>query len=796
MSSVALSAVLDKHIRRLCLDQFPCGKGSWRKDGGGSEAEPVTENTDTLLDLLSCPHSPWHHDEPWSPQAAALQRVAVVQPERLDADFVCSYFRKLRIVDKDLPAEVLQPAGTCAQRQSHLRDLSRKPPQDAKGFGATCQSTARPGPAGHLSAPSPAVPRAGCQPPGIPSRRHPAHRKPVLVCLDLSECDFREQRPLLKALGTLPCLRTLVLEGNPFTLAPSYPGFAVDALPRLSYLDAAWIAPEERHRYRGMANMSHLLVDWASATVCVGVMQGVPDPQLDADPDAPEFPVVSYSYVISFMFFSHQSTAYREVVIGAAAKRQSQGQGQDQGQDQGAEPNQSPNKRTVKETVVVQAAAGSKEQAAFSSVTESRYSTSSQPWADSVDFGDTVTFVVRDLSGFQKFLHQGFSIFIEQEKILSWPFFRNMESQIHQNVINFGAGPAKLPPPVLLQAQHELINYSGFGISVLEMSHRSPEFTQIINKAECLLRELLNIPDNYKVMFLQGGASGQFSGIALNLMGLKEDNCADYIVTGTWSAKAAKEAEKYGKVNIVHPKLDSYTKIPEPSTWNLNPAASYVYYCCNETVHGVEYNFMPETNGVTLVSDMSSNFLSRPVDVSKFGLIYAGAQKNVGCAGVTVVIVREDLIGHAQKECPIILDYKVQAEMKSMYNTPPCFSIYIMCLVLEWIKKSGGAAGMEALNKRKSDLIYDVIESSNGFYVSPVDKACRSRMNIPFRVGKKEGDDALEKEFLNGASKRGMISLKGHRSVGGIRASLYNAVTLQDTKALANYMKEFLKEHQ
>ncbi|XP_019741041.1 leucine-rich repeat-containing protein 43 isoform X2 [Hippocampus comes] len=421
MSSVALSAVLDKHIRRLCLDQFPCGKGSWRKDGGGggSEAEAVTEDTDTLLDLLSCPHSPWHHDEPWSPQAAALQRVAVVQPERLDADFVCSYFRKLRIVDKDLPAEVLQPAGTCAQRQSHLRDLSREPPQDAKGFGAACQPAARPGPAGHLSAPSPAVSRAGCQPSGIPSRRHPAHRKPELVCLDLSECDFREQRPLLKALGTLPCLRTLVLEGNPFTLAPSYPGFAVDALPRLSYLDAAWIAPEERHRYRGMANMSHLLVDWASATVCVGVMQGVPDPQLDADPDAPEFPVVSYSYVISYMFFSHQSTAYREVVIGAAAKRQSQGQGQDQGQDQGAEPIQTPNKRTVKETVVVQAAAGSQEQAAFSY--ESRYSTSSQPWADSVDFGDTVTFVVRDLSGFQKFLHQGFSIFIEQEKILSWP---------------------------------------------------------------------------------------------------------------------------------------------------------------------------------------------------------------------------------------------------------------------------------------------------------------------------------------------------------------------------------------
>ncbi|XP_026198911.1 phosphoserine aminotransferase [Anabas testudineus] len=365
-----------------------------------------------------------------------------------------------------------------------------------------------------------------------------------------------------------------------------------------------------------------------------------------------------------------------------------------------------------------------------------------------------------------------------------------------KQTINFGAGPAKLPQSVLLQAQKELINYSDTGISVLEMSHRSSDFNKILNKTESLLRELLNIPDNYKVMFLQGGGSGQFSAVPLNLIGLKEDSCADYLVTGTWSAKAAKEAEKYGKINVVHPKLNSYTKIPDSSSWTLNPSASYVYYCCNETVHGVEYNFIPETNGVVLVSDMSSNFLSRPVDVSKFGLIFAGAQKNVGCAGVTVVIVREDLIGHALKECPIVLDYKVQAEMNSLYNTPPCFSIYIMALVLEWIKNNGGSAAMETLNKRKSSMIYDIIDASNGFYVCPVEEGCRSRMNVPFRVGKKEGDDALEKEFLDGASKRGMISLKGHRSVGGIRASLYNAVTLEDTEALAAYMKEFLKEHQ
>ncbi|KAM9811037.1 phosphoserine aminotransferase [Neosynchiropus ocellatus] len=341
-----------------------------------------------------------------------------------------------------------------------------------------------------------------------------------------------------------------------------------------------------------------------------------------------------------------------------------------------------------------------------------------------------------------------------------------MEHNNKKHTINFGAGPAKLPQSVLLQAQAELLSYSGLGISVLEMSHRSSDFNKILNKTENLVRELLNVPDNYKVMFLQGGGSGQFSGVPLNLIGLKEARSADYIVTGTWSAKAAKEAEKYGKVNVIHPKLDAYTKIPDPGSWTLNPSASYVYYCCNETVHGVEFNFTPETNGVVLVSDMSSNFLSRPVDVSKFGLIYAGAQKNVGCAGVTVVIVREDLLGHALKECPIIMDYKVQAEMNSLYNTPPCFSIYIMGLVLEWIKNNGGSAAMERLNKKKSSMIYDIINTSEDFYVCPVEAGCRSRMNVPFRVGKKEGDEALEKEFLDGASKLGMISLKGHRSVG------------------------------
>ncbi|XP_073695559.1 phosphoserine aminotransferase [Garra rufa] len=237
-------------------------------------------------------------------------------------------------------------------------------------------------------------------------------------------------------------------------------------------------------------------------------------------------------------------------------------------------------------------------------------------------------------------------------------------------------------------------------------------------------------------------------------------------------------------------------EIPDSSTWSLNPSASYVYYCCNETVHGVEFNFIPDTKGVVLVSDMSSNFLSRPVDVSKFGLIFAGAQKNVGCAGVTVVIVREDLMGKAVKECPIILDYQVQAGNNSLYNTPSCFSIYIMALVLEWIKNNGGADAMERLNIQKSNIIYDIINRSNGFYSCPVEVACRSRMNLTFRIGKKEGDESLEKSFVDGASKLGMISLKGHRSVGGIRASLYNAVTVEDVKALEAYMEEFLKNHQ
>ncbi|XP_074788691.1 phosphoserine aminotransferase isoform X1 [Athene noctua] len=365
-----------------------------------------------------------------------------------------------------------------------------------------------------------------------------------------------------------------------------------------------------------------------------------------------------------------------------------------------------------------------------------------------------------------------------------------------RQVANFGAGPAKLPRSVLLEAQKELVDYKGLGISVLEMSHRTSDFTKILNTAENLMRELLNIPENYKVIFLQGGGSGQFSAVPLNLIGLKEGRHADYVVTGAWSAKAAKEAEKYAKVNIVHPKLGTYTSIPDPSTWNLNPDASYVYYCANETVHGVEFDFVPDVKGAVLVCDMSSNFLSRPVDVSKFGVIFAGAQKNVGCAGVTVVIVREDLLGFALKECPIVLDYKTQATNGSLYNTPPCYSIYIMGLVLEWIKNNGGAAAMDKLSLIKSRLIYDIIDKSNGFYVCPVERKNRSRMNVPFRIGSIKGDETLEKKFLEKAVELNMISLKGHRSVGGIRASLYNAVTVEDVQKLAVFMTSFMQMHQ
>ncbi|TDG52386.1 hypothetical protein AWZ03_001216 [Drosophila navojoa] len=359
-------------------------------------------------------------------------------------------------------------------------------------------------------------------------------------------------------------------------------------------------------------------------------------------------------------------------------------------------------------------------------------------------------------------------------------------------VINFAAGPAKLPEEVLKEVQTNLLNCNGSGISVMEMSHRSSNYAKIQETAIADLRELLNIPQNYKVLLMQGGGTGQFAASALNLIGTT--GTADYVITGSWSAKAAKEAAQYGKVNAVLPKLASYTTVPRQSTWKLDPNAAYVYYCDNETVEGVEFDFVPEVKA-PLVVDMSSNFLSRPIDVSKFGMIYAGAQKNIGPAGVTVIIVREDLIGKHLKVTPSILNFELMDKNSSLLNTPPTFGIYVMGLVFKWIKANGGVAGMSQRSKAKSQFIYNIIDQSNGFYYCPVERQVRSRMNVPFRIGSSTGNEQLEKEFLAKAEAEGMIQLKGHRSVGGIRASLYNAITLEETQKLAKLMLEFYENN-
>ncbi|XP_014245429.1 probable phosphoserine aminotransferase isoform X1 [Cimex lectularius] len=355
--------------------------------------------------------------------------------------------------------------------------------------------------------------------------------------------------------------------------------------------------------------------------------------------------------------------------------------------------------------------------------------------------------------------------------------------------INFGAGPAKLPREVLCKIQNELLDYGNTGMSVMEMSHRSAEYENINNKAQQCVREILNVPDNYKVLFLQGGGTGLFAAVAMNL--INRTGSADYLVTGSWSAKAAKEAAKYGKVNLVLPKTDKYVDVPSQDTWNLDPNASYVYYCANETVHGVEFQFVPDTKGVPLVADMSSNMLSRPVDVKKFGVIFAGAQKNIGPAGVTLVIVREDLLGKPMPVCPTVWDFTVMAKDNSLHNTPPTFCIYVMGEVFDWIKKNGGVEGMEKRAKEKSKMIYSAIDNSDGFYICPVKDAVRSRMNVPFRISKTE----LEEEFLKEAKKLKMIQLKGHRLVGGIRASIYNAISVEETTFLFKFMNDFKNKY-
>eukprot|EP00047_Mylnosiga_fluctuans_P001093 m.212136 g.212136 ORF g.212136 m.212136 type:complete len:482 (+) comp10141_c0_seq2:2106-3551(+) len=358
-------------------------------------------------------------------------------------------------------------------------------------------------------------------------------------------------------------------------------------------------------------------------------------------------------------------------------------------------------------------------------------------------------------------------------------------------VLNFGAGPAKLPREVLEVAQKELLDWHGLGMSLMELSHRSNEFQELIKTAEQNLRTLMGIPANYKVLFVQGGGSTQFSVVPLNLSPGK-DAVVDYIVTGAWSQKAAAEAKKYATVNIVNADGKQLTDLTKPLTFSSN--ASYVYYCANETIHGVEFAGAPDVPaGTVLVADMSSNILSRHVDVSKFGLIFAGAQKNIGCSGVTIVIVRDDLLGRAQACCPEMLDLSIHAKNGSLYNTPPTWSIYIAGLVFAWVLRHGGVPEFDRRSADKAALLYGEIDGSAGFYTCPVQPEMRSRMNVPFRI--RGGDAALEKAFLAEAEQLKMQQLAGHRSVGGIRASIYNAIEADEVQALVAFMASFRAAH-
>ena len=353
---------------------------------------------------------------------------------------------------------------------------------------------------------------------------------------------------------------------------------------------------------------------------------------------------------------------------------------------------------------------------------------------------------------------------------------------------NFSAGPAALPESVLRRAQEELLDYQGLGLSVMEMSHRSREFIGLAEQAEADLRELLGVSEEFEVLFLQGGATTQFAMVPLNL--LHESQHADYVDTGAWSTKAIKEAQRLGEVRVVASSAaNGYIDIPDPSQWQTSRDAAYLHFTANETIGGVEFQSIPENHGVPLVSDMSSTLLSRPLDVSKFGLIYAGAQKNLGPAGLTLVIIRKELMGHAGAHIPSMLDYQNHANAASMFNTPPTFAWYVTGLVFRWLKQLGGLEAMAAINQRKAEKLYTAIDHSN-FYRGPVVPAFRSWMNVPFTLA----DDRLDADFLAGAEAAGLLNLKGHRSVGGMRASLYNAVPEAAVDALVDYMLAFEKE--
>jgi len=358
-----------------------------------------------------------------------------------------------------------------------------------------------------------------------------------------------------------------------------------------------------------------------------------------------------------------------------------------------------------------------------------------------------------------------------------------------KRVYNFSAGPSMLPLSVLEKAAAELISYGDSGMSVMEMSHRSPVYEAIIAEAETLLRKLMNIPDNYKVLFLQGGATTQFAAVPLNL--LPEGGTADYIVSGQFSGKAFEEAQKYGNVRCVATsKPANFTYVPKVEKSEFNPDAAYVHICYNNTIYGTKFNYIPDTGDIPLVADMSSCILSEPVDISKFGVIYAGAQKNMAPAGLTVVIVREDLLGRARPYTPVMLDWKVAADNGSMYNTPPCYPIYMAKLVYEWLLELGGLEEMKKINEKKVKILYDYLDSQD-YYKAPVRPDCRSMMNVTFVIG----DANLEKKFASEAEKAGFVNLKGHRSVGGMRASIYNAMPVEGVEKLVEFMKEFARNN-
>ena len=351
-------------------------------------------------------------------------------------------------------------------------------------------------------------------------------------------------------------------------------------------------------------------------------------------------------------------------------------------------------------------------------------------------------------------------------------------------VFNFSAGPSMLPVEVLEQAQKEMLNYNGCGMSVMEMSHRSKWFEDIIQNAEKNIRELMNVPDNYKVMFVQGGGSTQFAMVPLNLM--VKGSC-DMVCTGQWAQKALEEAKKFGEVNVIASSKDKvYNYIPALDKSKFNADADYFYITHNNTIYGTRFTELPDTGNVPLVADMSSNIMSEVIDVSKFGLIFAGAQKNIGPAGLTIVIMREDLIGKAKDICPTMLDYKTHADNDSLYNTPPCYPIYVSGLVFEWLKKNGGIAQMQKINEEKAGILYDYLDNSSMFRGTVVPKD-RSLMNVPFVAD----DEAINAKFIKEATASGFVNLKGHRTVGGMRASIYNAMPIEGVKALVDFMKKF-----